>query len=102
MQAFFAKMPGKSEIRPHSDETNIAITAQLGLIIPENECHINCGDVRHDWRRVAVPLDVAFLSPWKRTLIFCGSLAVLWNGDLCQHLLTWQLRSSKPLKIVDD
>eukprot|EP00667_Euglena_gracilis_P008637 EG_transcript_8751 len=62
MQAFFAKMPGKSEIRPHSDETNIAITAQLGLIIPENECHINCGDVRHDWRNGEwIMMDTSFI-----------------------------------------
>jgi aspartyl/asparaginyl beta-hydroxylase (cupin superfamily) len=50
MEAFFAKMPAQTEIKPHSDYTNFVLTAHLGLKCPEGKCWINVGDTRTDWK----------------------------------------------------
>mmetsp|Transcript_7980 Transcript_7980/g.21038 ORF Transcript_7980/g.21038 Transcript_7980/m.21038 type:complete len:259 (+) Transcript_7980:233-1009(+) len=50
LEAFFAKMPPKSVIGPHSDMCNFALTAHLGVDVPEGECSLTVGDGTREWR----------------------------------------------------
>ena len=50
MEAFFARMQPGSKIAPHSDYCNFALTAHLGLVIPEKECWIKVGKDTREWR----------------------------------------------------
>jgi aspartyl/asparaginyl beta-hydroxylase (cupin superfamily) len=50
LEAFFARMQPNSKIAPHSDYCNFALTAHLGLVIPENQCWIKVGKDTREWR----------------------------------------------------
>lgn len=50
LEAFFARMQPGSKIAPHSDYCNFALTAHLGLVIPEKECWIKVGKDTREWR----------------------------------------------------
>ncbi|KAG8458556.1 hypothetical protein KFE25_003091 [Diacronema lutheri] len=50
LEAFFAKMPPRSTIGPHSDMCNFALTAHLGVDVPEGECSLTVGDGTREWR----------------------------------------------------
>eukprot|EP00802_Teleaulax_amphioxeia_P014515 Tamp_14582.p1 GENE.Tamp_14582~~Tamp_14582.p1 ORF type:complete len:342 (+),score=101.35 Tamp_14582:140-1027(+) len=50
LEAFFARMQPKSKISAHSDYCNFALTAHLGLVIPEKECWIKVGKDSREWR----------------------------------------------------
>ena len=50
LEAFFARMQPNSKIAPHSDYCNFALTAHLGLVIPEEQCWIKVGKDTREWR----------------------------------------------------
>jgi aspartate beta-hydroxylase len=50
LEAFFAKMPPHTQIGPHSDMCNFALTAHLGVDVPEGECDLTVGDGKREWR----------------------------------------------------
>jgi len=50
LEAFFARMQPESKIAPHSDYCNFALTAHLGLVVPEKECWIKVGKDTRQWR----------------------------------------------------
>lgn len=56
LEAFFAKMPPRSTIGPHSDMCNFALTAHLGVDVPEGECTLTVGDGTRGWRNGGVML----------------------------------------------
>lgn len=56
VEAFFAKMVPKSDIKPHSDMCNFVLTSHLGLIIPEGECELTVGNKTEEWRNGRVTL----------------------------------------------
>lgn len=52
VEAFFAKMDGKTKINPHTDSCNFILTSHLALIIPENgrnKCRLRVGDEEREW-----------------------------------------------------
>jgi aspartate beta-hydroxylase len=50
MEAFFARMTPHSKIRAHSDYCNFALTAHLGVDVPEGQCWIRVGNDTREWR----------------------------------------------------
>jgi len=56
IEAFFAKMPPKTEIKPHSDMCNFVLTCHLGVEVPEGECDLTVGDETVEWRNGRVLL----------------------------------------------
>eukprot|EP00291_Cryptomonas_curvata_P004399 CAMPEP_0172184860 /NCGR_PEP_ID=MMETSP1050-20130122/19823_1 /TAXON_ID=233186 /ORGANISM="Cryptomonas curvata, Strain CCAP979/52" /LENGTH=209 /DNA_ID=CAMNT_0012858731 /DNA_START=335 /DNA_END=961 /DNA_ORIENTATION=- len=50
LEAFYARMTPRSSIKPHSDYCNFALTAHLGLDVPEGQCWIEVGNQRREWR----------------------------------------------------
>jgi hypothetical protein len=56
LEAFFARMTPRSRVGSHSDYCNFALTAHLGLDIPEGQCWIQVGDQRRGWRNGEVLL----------------------------------------------
>ena len=62
IEAFFASMGPQSDIKPHSDMCNFALTCHLGLDVPEGECAITVGDTRRDWKNgEAIMFDTSIL-----------------------------------------
>lgn len=62
LEAFFAKMPPRSVIGPHSDMCNFALTAHLGVDVPEGECSLTVGDGTREWKNgVAMLFDTSIL-----------------------------------------
>ena len=56
IEAFFAKMPPNSDIKPHSDLCNFVLTCHLGVEIPEGECDLTVGDEKVEWKNGKVDL----------------------------------------------
>ena len=56
VEAFFAKMDPRSEIKPHSDMCNFVLTSHLGVAVPEGECELTVGNATVGWRNGAVTL----------------------------------------------
>jgi aspartyl/asparaginyl beta-hydroxylase (cupin superfamily) len=56
VEAFFAKMDARSEIKPHSDMCNFVLTCHLGVDVPEGECDLTVGDATREWRNGGVLL----------------------------------------------
>jgi hypothetical protein len=56
IEAFFAKMPPKTHIKPHSDMCNFVLTCHLGVDVPEGECDLTVGDRTVEWRNGKVML----------------------------------------------
>jgi len=49
IEAFFAKMPPHTSIKPHSDMCNFVLTSHLGVEVPEGECDLTVGDETVEW-----------------------------------------------------
>ena len=56
IEAFFAKMPPNTDIKPHSDMCNFVLTCHLGVDVPEGECDLTVGDETVEWRNGKVLL----------------------------------------------
>jgi aspartyl/asparaginyl beta-hydroxylase (cupin superfamily) len=56
IEAFFAKMPPETDIKPHSDNCNFVLTSHLGVEVPEGQCDITVGDGTVEWRNGKVLL----------------------------------------------
>ena len=56
IEAFFAKMSPKSDIKPHSDMCNFVLTCHLGVDVPEGKCDLTVGDETVEWRNGKVML----------------------------------------------
>lgn len=56
VEAFFAQMPPKTDIKPHSDSCNFVLTSHLGIEIPEGECDLTVGNATVEWRNGQVLL----------------------------------------------
>ena len=56
IEAFFAKMDPKSDIKAHSDMCNFVLTSHLGVDVPEGECDLTVGDQTVEWRNGKVML----------------------------------------------
>lgn len=49
-EAFFARMPKRTKIAPHSDNLNYVLTSHLGLDLEEGQCSIKVGNEEQDWK----------------------------------------------------
>jgi len=56
IEAFFAKMPPKTDIKAHSDMCNFVLTSHLGVDVPEGQCDLTVGDETVEWRNGKVML----------------------------------------------
>ena len=56
VEAFFAKMDPKSDIKPHSDMCNFVLTCHLGIDVPEGQCDLTVGDATVEWANGKVML----------------------------------------------
>lgn len=56
IEAFFAKMPPKTDIKAHSDLCNFVLTCHLGVVVPEGECDLTVGDQNIEWKNGKVSL----------------------------------------------
>ena len=56
LEAFFAKMPPKTTIKPHSDMCNFVLTCHLGVDVPEGQCDLTVGDETRAWQNGNVML----------------------------------------------
>eukprot|EP00415_Alexandrium_ostenfeldii_P003140 UN3140 len=50
MEVFLARMPPRTEIQTHSDETNFLLNAHLGLELEEGACALTVGESTRSWR----------------------------------------------------
>jgi len=48
-EVIFSRLAGGTRINAHCGTTNIRLTAHLGLVVPESDCHICVADEWHTW-----------------------------------------------------
>lgn len=49
VEAFFARQPPNTGIKPHTDNTNFILTAHLGIDVPEAESWMQVGEFKRYW-----------------------------------------------------
>ncbi|CAE7569541.1 Asphd2 [Symbiodinium sp. CCMP2592] len=65
-EAFFAKMPPRTKIAPHSDNLNYILTSHLALELEEGKCSITVGKQEQYWKEgEMLILDTTFIHSTK-------------------------------------
>lgn len=65
-EAFFAKMPPRTKIAPHSDNLNYVLTSHLALELEEGKCSITVGNEEKYWKEgEMLILDTTFIHSTK-------------------------------------
>mmetsp|Transcript_71342 Transcript_71342/g.149114 ORF Transcript_71342/g.149114 Transcript_71342/m.149114 type:complete len:451 (-) Transcript_71342:31-1383(-) len=65
-EAFFARMPPRTEILPHSDNLSYVLTSHLALELEEGKCSITVGNETKHWKEgEMIMLDTTFIHSTK-------------------------------------
>ena len=68
-EVFFARQPGGTGIKPHTDNTNYLMTSHLALRAPEGPCWIRVGSEKREWETgKMLVMDTSFIhETWNET-----------------------------------
>jgi len=87
-EAFFAKMPPRTKIAPHSDNLNYVLTSHLALELEEGKCSITVGNEEKYWKEgEMLILDTTFIHSTKNESTRPRYILVLrfWHPGLTEE-----------------